>query len=221
MEPIKVLLADDQELFVDSLARVLAHDSSDLQIVGVARDGNEAVEMAQKWRPDVVLMDVRMPNMDGVEATRLIREMDPSIKVLVLTTFDDDTYAEDAVKHGAVGYILKNTSVDDLIADIHMVRKGTVLFSDKIANKIVAKAIDKNSTICSPAWLEKLSKGEARVLKLLAEGLDNGSIARELNLGEQTVKNYVCSIYTKMGVHERALVVRRIVESGIELHRLA
>jgi DNA-binding NarL/FixJ family response regulator len=180
LKRIKLLLADDQVLFADSLAKILARDAKDIEIVGIARDGEEAVRLAEKTVPDVVLMDVRMPVLDGI-----------AVKVIVLTTFDDDAYAEDAIRCGAIGYLLKSTSLDDLIAYVRITRKGTILVSNTVADKIVAKAHSSNPAPPAPPWMKRLSQHQLRILALLARGFDNASIASTLNLGDQTVKNYV------------------------------
>jgi DNA-binding NarL/FixJ family response regulator len=221
LKRIKLLLADDQVLFADSLAKILARDAKDIEIVGIARDGEEAVRLAEKTVPDVVLMDVRMPVLDGIAATRRIVEMDPDVKVIVLTTFDDDAYAEDAIRCGAIGYLLKSTSLDDLIAYVRITRKGTILVSNTVADKIVAKAHSSNPAPPAPPWMKRLSQHQLRILALLARGFDNASIASTLNLGDQTVKNYVSSIYASMGVHDRVNAVRLAMEAGLDFDSLS
>lgn len=220
MKRIKLLLADDQVLFADSLAKIIAHDAEDIEIVGIARDGEEAVRLAKKTVPDVVLMDIRMPVLDGVAATRRIVEMDPNVKVIVLTTFDDDTYAADAIRFGAIGYLLKSTSLDDLVAYIRMARKGTILVSNTVADKIVAKAHGTSPVPPVPLWVKSLSRHQLRILALLVRGFDNASIAATLNLGEQTVKNYVSSIYSAIGVHDRVSALRLVMEAGVDFDSL-
>ena len=219
---IKVLLVDDQMLFVESLKTVLTTRAGDIAVVGVAHDGREALDLALREHPDVVLMDVRMPVMDGVESTRLIREKLPETRVLILTTFDDDEYVIEALRLGAVGYILKDIPPEELISAIRAVHEGGVLIAPKVAAKIAARlagAQDRKSTvpeISPPQWLLELSPREKEVLRLLAEGYDNREIAARLYLAEQTVKNHVSVLYDKMGVKDRIHAMRKAAEMGVD-----
>ncbi len=217
---IRVLLVDDQVLFVESLRTVLLADAG-VTVVGVAHDGREALAMALRERPDVVLMDVRMPVMDGVESTRLIREQLPETRVLILTTFDDDEYVTEALKLGAAGYILKDIPPEELISSIRAVHEGGVLIAPKVAAKIAerlagAQEGGKSYTPESspPQWLQELSPREKEVLRLLAEGYDNREIAARLFLAEQTVKNHVSVLYDKMEVKDRMHALRKAAEIG-------
>ena len=217
---IRVLLVDDQVLFVESLRTVLLADDG-VTVVGVAHDGREALAMALRERPDVVLMDVRMPVMDGVESTRLIREQLPETRVLILTTFDDDEYVIEALKLGAAGYILKDIPPEELISSIRAVHEGGVMIAPKVAAKIaerLAGAQDSGRSCppegSPPQWLQELSPREKEVLRLLAEGYDNREIAARLFLAEQTVKNHVSILYDKMGVKDRVHALRKAAEIG-------
>lgn len=220
MEKIKLLLVDDQTLFVESLKTVIGTRAKDLIVIGIANDGPSALELVNKELPEVILMDIRMPGMNGVEVTRLIKEKYPSIKVLILTTFDDDDYVIEALKNGAVGYLLKDMPPAVLIKAIRAVHEGGVLISPKVAAKIVNKLINlsikgdrSNSKMNS--LVNELSNREKEVLRLLAQGFDNKEIAARLFIAEQTVKNHVSVIYSKLGVHDRVQASRKADEIGI------
>lgn len=211
MGKIKVVLADDQILFVESLKTVLETRAKDISVVGIAHDGLQAIELAEKEHPDIVLMDVRMPNMDGVEATRTINERYPEIQVVMLTTFDDDEYVREALHYGAVGYLLKDIPPYELITSVRAVKEGAVLISPVIANKLVEQIYrndNKSSTEsehpnAEPSWIGSLSKREKEVLNQISQGYDNKEIAKRLFIAEQTVKNHVSVIYSKLGAHNR------------------
>ena len=222
MEKIKVLLVDDQKLFVESLRMVLEKITDDIIVVGVAQNGQEAVELASALQPNVILMDVRMPEMNGVESARIISERFSEIRIIMLTTFDDDEYIIEALKYGASGYLLKNVPPEDLIAAIRAVFEGNVLMTPKVASKLVDKLVntteDKPSvdiTLNSPDWLNQLSNREKEILSLIAQGYDNREIAKRLYIGEQTVRNYVSIIYSKMGVKDRASVAQMASKAGL------
>ena len=220
MDKIKLLLVDDQTLFVESLKTVLRTRAKDMIVIGVANDGPAALAMVAAEQPDVVLMDVRMPGMNGVEATRQLKEKFPVIKVLMLTTFDDDDYVIEALKFGAVGYLLKDMPPAVLIKAIRAVHEGGVLISPKVAAKIVDKLVyhpgKERSPDSEPSLLANdLSNREKEVLHLLAQGLDNKEIAAKLFIAEQTVKNHVSIIYSKLGVHDRFQASRKANEIGI------
>ena len=207
MDKIQVVLVDDQVLFVESLQTVLELRANDIEVAGVAHDGKSGLEVIRSTLPDVVLMDVRMPGMDGVEATRLLHQELPDIKVVMLTTFDDDIYVREAMEYNAVGYILKNIPSTDLINSIRAVRNGTIQLSAGVMDKIVTKnptnrSLNEQKTpeAIDPAVF---SRREREVLYLLSKGLDNTAIAGHLFIAEQTVKNQISKIYSKIGVHDR------------------
>jgi DNA-binding NarL/FixJ family response regulator len=223
MDKIKIVLVDDQTLFVESLRTVLETRSDDLQVVGVASDGRQAVEVVAETDPDIVLMDVRMPGMNGVESTRLIKEHYPKTRVLMLTTFDDDQYVIEALRLGAVGYLLKNMPPSELISAIRAVYEGGVLISAQVANKLVGlianpqtRSGDAQPNNSIAALVNQLSGREKEILQLMAEGLDNKEIAKRLFIAEQTVKNYVSVIYSKLGVRDRVQASRMVMESGLK-----
>ncbi|HEX7715078.1 MAG TPA: response regulator transcription factor [Bacillota bacterium] len=220
MDKIKVLLVDDQTLFVESLRTVLQTLAKDILVVAVAYDGPRALQLVAEKHPDVVLMDVRMPGMNGVETTKLIKERFPEIQVLMLTTFNDDDYVVEALKLEAVGYLLKDTPPAKLITAIRAVHDGGVLISQKVAAKVVTKLANTpekdqdDETETSTAVFE-LSSREKEVLRLLAQGFENGEIASKLYIAEQTVKNHISNIYSKLGVHDRLQAYRKAKEIGI------
>jgi len=213
---IRVLVVDDQELFARGLEIVLkGHGGGELAVVGIAADGREAVQKVEALAPDVVLMDVRMPGMDGVEATRVIHERHPDIKILILTTFDDDHYGADALGNGALGYVLKNEKPDDLVASIKAVHHGSFTVSSTVGSRLVrhAQAGMQRSQVRPIEYrgeinfllsqFESLRNREAEILHLILQDYDNQEIAQRLFIAEQTVKNYVTAIYGKIGVSDR------------------
>jgi DNA-binding NarL/FixJ family response regulator len=197
-EPIRVLLADDQRLFVESLKYVLEGSDRGIEIVGIASDGEEAVRLAEGLSPDVILMDVRMPGMDGVDAARLIVSRMPGAKVIILSTFPDEQYLKSAVRNGARGYLLKNMRPDELVAAIRAVHRGATLFSDGLAERLAEREDEEPAGL-----LESLSPRESDVASLALRSFSNRQIAQRLRLSEQTVRNYVSSIYFKLGVKDR------------------
>ncbi|NLG83975.1 MAG: response regulator transcription factor [Firmicutes bacterium] len=224
MEKIKVALVDDQVLFLESLRTVLSTRAKDLKVVGVAHNGEEAIRLIEEERPDVVLMDIRMPGMDGVLSTRLIKQKYPQIRVLMLTIFDDDEYVVEALRVGASGYLLKEMPPAELIAAVRAVAKETgVLISPRIASKLVSKLVNLrgegkagvHETGEAPPWLKELSPREREILGLIARGLDNKEIAERLHLAEQTVKNYVSLIYDKIGARDRVQASLMALEAGL------
>ena len=190
MEKIRIVIADDQILITQSFKIVLETLAEDISVVGLAHDGREAVALAQKERPDVILMDVRMPNVDGVEATRLIHQANINVKIIMLTTFDDDNYVTEAIRAGAVGYLLKDISTDELINSIRSVSHGTVLVSATVARKMFhtepGKRVEDAIDI-----LGSLNRRELEILRRLVQGSENKEIASELSIAEQTVKNNI------------------------------
>lgn len=224
MEKIRIILVDDQKLFVESLRIVLDTRAEDMEVIGLALDGVQAVELVGTCKPDVVLMDVNMPGMDGVESTRLIKEQYPDIKVLMLTGVDGQKEIVEALRFGAVGYLLKDTPPVELISAIRAVHEGGVLISPKMATKLVekiespaGKARDETGPIInSSSWINDLSDREKKILQLMAQGLDNKEIAKTLYIAEQTVKNHVSIIYSKLGVRDRVQASRLVIEAGLD-----
>ena len=216
MGHIRVLIVDDQDLFASGIEIILqSRGRDDIQVLGTARDGNEAIQKADKLKPDVILMDVRMPVMDGVEATRIIRARHPGIKILILTTFDDDQYVHDALANGANGYVLKNIKPDDLVTSIKAVATGNLFVSPSVGYRLVQQVSEgarRNAqrSITYQGELnfllgtfENLRPREAEILHLLLQDYDNHEIAERLFIADQTVKNCISVIYDKLGVGDR------------------
>ncbi len=220
MEKIHLILVDDQVLFVESLRRVLESIAKDFKVDAVAYDGEQAVEQVRSFRPQVVLMDVRMPGLDGVEATRRIVAELPETQVIVLTTFDDDEYVHRALKHGAVGYLLKDIPPQELVSAVRAVKSGACLISPSIAARLLQQASDHRRPSVSedgqaervPDWLKILSRREKEILYYIAHGMSNREISRTLYLAEQTVKNHVSIVYSKIGESDRFRVIEKIKE---------
>ncbi len=216
MTKIKVLLVDDQKLFVESLKTVLERSAEDMEVVGVARDGAEAQRLMETSPADLVVMDVRMPVMDGVEATKAILRTRPEARIMMLTTFEDDEYVKEALEEGAMGYILKDIPPAELIAAIRAVAGGAFLVAPSVAKNLIRKAYLKPefAPAHEPEWLRQLSRREREILGHLVEGLANKEIAAELCIAEQTVRNHISVIYDKMGVADRAQAVRMAKEAS-------
>ncbi|KOP23300.1 LuxR family transcriptional regulator [Hapalosiphon sp. MRB220] len=197
---IRLLLVDDQRLFRQGLASLLSLEE-DLEIVGEANDGNEAIALTEKLQPDVILMDVRMPVCDGVVATREIHQRYPWIRILVLTTFDEDEYIWQSLQAGALGYLLKSTPSGQLAAAIRTLNQGYSQLGPTIAPKVFAQI---NPPISKPTNYQNLfSDRELEVLTLLSQGKNNREIAQTLYLTEGTVKNYITQILCQLGVQNR------------------
>lgn len=208
MSKTEILIVDDQLLFAESLKTVLETRGKDLEIVSIAANGKEAIHMAEIHNPQVILMDIRMPEMNGVEAVKIIKERFPHIIVIMLTTFDDDHYIHNALKNGATGYLLKNTPPEKLISSIYAAQSGLVLVSPSIINHLTHDSVEQSKPKETPDWLKELSNREKQVLKLITGGLNNKEISEELFIAEQTVKNHVSLIYSKLGTHDRMQTIR-------------
>lgn len=214
---IKIVLVDDQVLIREGL-RILLPLQGNLEIVGEASNGNEAIAVVQHTQPDVVLMDVRMPLLDGVAATRALRELAPQCRILLLTTFDDNEYVFEGLRAGAAGYLLKDTPSDKLAEAIRTVARGDSFLQPSIAAKVVAEFArlsalppKPQATPAPPALVEPLSERELAILRYLSRGDSNKEIATALYLSEGTVKNHITNILGKLGVRDRtqaALVAR-------------
>jgi DNA-binding NarL/FixJ family response regulator len=198
---IRVLICDDQDLVCEGLKAILGTDP-DLQVVGVANDGAEALERIPACKPDLVLMDLKMPGMNGVHATRRIRQEHPGVQVLVLTTYDADEWVFDAIRAGARGYLLKDTPRERLIAAIQEAVAGETPVDPAVAGKLFAHVVQQTS-VPDAAIAGLLSEREREVLGLLGKGLSNAEIASRIYLSEGTVRNYVSSILAKLEVSDR------------------
>jgi DNA-binding NarL/FixJ family response regulator len=226
--PIRLLITDDQRLLREGIASLLSLEAG-IEVVGTAANGQEAFEKTQKLKPDVILMDVRMPVMDGVAATALIKRQFPTCKILMLTTFDDEEYVVEALKAGANGYLLKTIPEDDLAQAIIAVHKGLYQLDPAVAQKVIASLgnnttnINNNSPNTrpqitptnSPAATTGLTERELEVLKLTSQGLSNNEIARQLSISEGTVKNHISSILSRLGLRDRIQAIIYARENGL------
>jgi len=209
-EKISILIVDDQVLFADNLKLMLENVAEDIEVVGIAFNGEEAITLVDKYLPDIILMDVRMPVLDGVNATKIIREKYPHQKIVMLTTFVDDIYVQKALYYGAVGYLLKTLNHEELIASLRAVHKGSILLSPDLIKNILISSESAESGNDNSEWkeaLQKMGKREREILKLVAKGYDNTEIAEELFISNQTVRNYISAIYAKVGSKNRLEVV--------------
>ncbi len=198
---IRILICDDQAIVCEGLRAILS-TARDIEVVGAASDGAQAVEMVAEARPDVVLMDLKMPAMNGVQATRLIRERHPEVRVLVLTTYDADEWVFDAIRSGAAGYLLKDTPREKLIEAIRDTAEGKTPVDPTVAGKLFAQ-VAHSAAPPDTSVADRLNERERQVLGLLARGLTNAEIAGRLYLSEGTVRNYVSAILDKLGVADR------------------
>lgn len=216
METIRLLIVDDQRLMREGL-RTLLELEPDIQVAGEAGDGQEALQLYASLQPDVILMDIRMPVMDGVEATRRLRLDHPQARVIILTTFDDDAYVFDGLRAGALGYLLKDVSGDELAEAIRQVAKGGALIEPSVARKVLAEFARLPQPAGQPRSdpAHALSERELEILKLLAQGASNRQIASQLFLAEGTVKNYISNILDKLGVEDRTQAALRARELGM------
>lgn len=215
-EPIRILLVDDQRLMRDGL-RTLLELEADLAVVGEAESGEDALLHYANLSPDVVLMDIRMTGMDGVEATRQLRQRWPGAKVIILTTFDDDEYVFEGLRAGALGYLLKAISGQELAAAVRTVYAGDALIDPSVTRKVMAEfaRLAPPTRPLDAGLVEPLSEREVEVLRLLAQGYSNREIARQLFLAEGTVKNYVTTLLQKIGVRDRTQAALRGRELGL------
>jgi DNA-binding NarL/FixJ family response regulator len=211
----KVLLADDQHLVRAGL-RLILDAEPDITVVGEVGDGAEAVTVARRVRPDVTLMDIRMPKVDGIAATRQLTSGPATTRVVVLTTFDIDSYVYDALRAGASGFLLKDVPADQLVAGIHVVAQGEALLAPSITRRLIEEfaqhaPIDRTP----PKELGELTPREHEVFKLVARGMSNAEIAAELIVSETTVKTHVARVLMKLGLRDRVQAVVLAYESGI------
>jgi DNA-binding NarL/FixJ family response regulator len=202
---IRLLLVDDQLLFRQGLASLLSLES-DLEIIGQASNGQEAIAIAEQLQPDVILMDIQMPICDGIEATQVIHQRYPGIKILILSTFDDDDYICRSLQAGALGYLLKDTTATQIANAIRTVSQDHSQLSPTVAKKVFAKLSTPQSNVNQPLYYLDLNQREQVVLQHLAEGKTNREIAQILHLSEGTIKNYVTKILRVLGLRDRTQV---------------
>ncbi|MDR3335739.1 MAG: response regulator transcription factor [Treponema sp.] len=225
---LKILLADDQSLFAESLRIFLNNYAEDMEVVGIAYNGKEAVDMAANHHPDIILMDIRMPEMDGVEAVRTIKPEHPEVKIIMLSTYHEDPLVISALQSGASGYLLKDISPTELIAAIRGLNSGVIQISPEIVRQLVQKTYSpaeeaeggsadqlssgmEKSTADGKGpfeWLKDLTNREREIFTLIAIGYDNDQIAKKLDLAIQTIRNQVSTIYSKLGVKDRFEIIR-------------
>jgi DNA-binding NarL/FixJ family response regulator len=212
---LRVAIADDQGL-VRAGFRLILETEDGIVVVAEASDGAEAVGAVRRLRPDVVLMDIRMPGMDGLEATRRILTDGATCRVIMLTTFDLDEYVYAALRAGASGFLLKDVSPEQLVAAVRMVAAGDALLAPSITRRLIERFVRRDSAAAAPPTeLQSLTAREREVLTLIARGLSNGELAAELHLSEATVKTHVARIFSKLGLRDRVQAVVLAYESGL------
>ena len=209
--PVRIVVVDDQALFRTGLARLLNEDER-IEVVGQAEDGLAALELVGRLKPDVVLMDLKMPNLDGIEATRKILASVPGTKVLILTSFDADTSIIQALKAGAAGYVLKDSQAEAIISSILAVMSGERVMASAVAQRVLDML---TGTTTPKEFYDGLTTREVEILKLLASGMANKQIAYKLGISEKTVRNHVSNMYEKLQIFDRAQAVLYAVRKGL------
>lgn len=220
---IKILIADDQELIRQSL-QIILNNEADFEVTDAVANGLEVVRSVRKNRPDIILMDIRMPEMDGVVCTQIIKENYPDIKIIIVTTFDDDEYVFNALKYGASGYMLKGASMKELSDAIRKVYQGNAMINGDIASKVVklfSKMAQSNLTIqVDELQSDSLKENEWQIIVQVGSGLSNKEIATKLNLSEGTVRNSLSIILSKLGLRDRTQLAIWAVQTGAVYHDL-
>jgi DNA-binding NarL/FixJ family response regulator len=211
--PLRALIVDDQAVVRLGFTTLL-NSQADMQVVGSAGDGREAVRLAGEVRPDVVLMDIRMPVMGGIEATRLLRDVPGPPKVLILTTFDLDEYVFDALRAGASGFLLKDATPEQILEAVRVVGAGEALLAPALTRRLIAEFAGRPRLVAPPR-LQRLTPREREILMRVSRGLANAEIAAELHLAEQTVKTHVSAVLAKLGLRDRVQAVVLAYESGL------
>ena len=214
LPPVRVLLVDDQELIRTALSMVMA-DLPDVDVVGEAGTGEEGVRLAAELAPDVVVMDIRKPGMDGIEATRRITEAGPGARVVVLTTFDDDAYVYGALRAGASGFLVKDMALDDIIAAVRVVAAGDALIAPSVTRRLIQDFAARPEPVSGRRELKPVTDREREVLTLVGTGLSNSEIAAELHISVATAKTYLTRLLTKLDARDRVQLVIMAYEAGL------
>lgn len=215
MEAVRTILAEDDTRLQEAFREIALHEES-LDLLGVASDGEQAVQLAMQFEPQVILMDIQMPRLNGIEATRRIKRALPSVQIVIWTIFDDDQHVFEAIKAGAAGYLLKDSPAQEIVEGIHAAARGESLLHPAVARRVIQEfqrmraAVEK-----APDLLCELTARETEVLRLLAEGKRNKEIAAQLFLTEKTVKNYISSILYKLQVNSRTEAALKAVQGGL------
>jgi len=213
MEPLRILIADDHPLFRKGLRALLA-SRPEMEVVGEVRTGQEAIDLAATVQPDLILMDLQMPGMSGIEATRQILHTSPQIRVLVVTLFEEDEAVFTALRAGARGYVLKDADEDEMLRAIHAVGSGEAIFSPAIATRVIEFFAAPRPAV-PKEFFPMLTERERETLHQIARGLPNAAIARELGVSLKTVSNYVSNIFSKLQVADRAQAIIRARDAGL------
>jgi DNA-binding NarL/FixJ family response regulator len=212
---VRVVLVDDQALIRTGFKMILEAED-DIEVVGEASDGEQAISMTRSVRPDVVLMDVQMPTMDGLEATgRIVRDANVPSRIVILTTFERDDYVFEALRAGASGFLLKNAPSEELVHAVRVVAAGDALLAPSVTRKVIEGFIRRPAHRSNEVELERLTERETEILQLLATGKSNSELATHLFVGEGTVKTHVSSVLTKLGLRDRMQAVIFAYESGL------
>jgi DNA-binding NarL/FixJ family response regulator len=212
---IRVALVDDQAMIRSGL-RMILETETDITVVGEAADGADAVQLAERAKPDVILMDVRMPRLDGIDATRAVVQLDHAPRVLMLTTFDLDDYVYAALRAGASGFMLKDAPAEQLVDAVRVVAAGEALLAPSVTRRLIDELARRPEPDASTVTgIDDLTDRELAVLRLVARGLSNSEIATELYLGEATVKTHLGRVFVKLGIRDRAQAVVAAYESGV------
>ncbi len=215
MEPIRTLLAEDDARLQQAFEE-LAHHEPSLDLLGVARDGEQAVQMALQFEPQVVLMDIQMPRLNGIEATRRIKRALPQVQIVIWTVFGDDQHVFEAIKAGAVGYLLKDSPTEEIVEGIHAAARGESLLHPAVAKRVIQEFQRMRAAAeHTPDLIYELTARETEILRLMAEGKRNREIADALFLSEKTVKNYISSILFKLQVNSRTEAALMAVKRGL------
>src|ERR1039458_1996701 len=212
---VRVVLVDDQALIRTGFKMILETED-DIEVVGEASDGEQAISMARSVRPDVVLMDVQMPTMDGLEATgRIVRDANIPSRIVILTTFERDDYIFEALRAGASGFLLKNAPSQELVHSVRRVAAGDALLAPSVTRKVIEGFIRRPAQRSNEVELRRLTERETEILRLLATGKSNSELATHLFVGEGTIKTHVSSVLTKLGLRDRMQAVIFAYESGL------